>query len=126
VRARGYFFGANMQSPPLPVEDHSLLTVKEAAQLLRVSLGCVYALCASGELPHYRLGNGQAAIRISKADLLDYMERCRSGNVSERHVLPFPERESRPLPHSVFFKHLRLREFVLPGEPLDANDPRAD
>jgi len=46
------------------LEDHPLLTVQEAAELLRVSRNAAYDLVARGELPAIRLGR---QIRISRA-----------------------------------------------------------
>jgi len=43
-----------------------LLSVRDVAARLRVSTATVYALCASGSLPHARVGN---AIRIAPGDL---------------------------------------------------------
>ncbi len=42
----------------------SNLTVKEYATLFGVSAATVYAMCASGKLPHVRLGVGRGTIRI--------------------------------------------------------------
>jgi len=43
-----------------------LLTVKEAAERLRVSTATVYGLCKDGKLAHVRVGN---SIRIPEAEL---------------------------------------------------------
>ncbi len=43
-----------------------LVTVREAAELLRVRPVTVYRLCARGALPHARVSN---AIRIHREDL---------------------------------------------------------
>ena len=90
-----------------------LLTVREAADLLRLSAGAVYALCKSGALPHHRLGRGRGAIRIDRQDLLRYAEACKSGGAA-------PAREGGPAPPpapagtsqtprpGAPFKHLRV------------------
>ena len=52
-----------------------LLTVKEAARLLKVSTATVYSLCESGRLPHVRISTH--AIRIFESDLGTYLEKCR-------------------------------------------------
>ena len=89
-----------------------LLNVQEAARLLRISAGAVYALCQKGELPHLRLGLGRGAIRIERADLLDYMAKCKRGPESveksinkeeprTRRKRP-PEAESTPEGASTF------------------------
>ena len=43
-----------------------LLTVKEAAEVLRVCTATVYGLCKGGKLRHVRIGN---SIRIPEAEL---------------------------------------------------------
>ncbi len=48
------------------VRGPALLTVREAAELLRVRPVTVYRLCARGALPHSRVSN---AIRIRTEDL---------------------------------------------------------
>jgi excisionase family DNA binding protein len=40
--------------PPVPVAD--MLTVKEAARLLRVNVKTLHKLLATGDLPHHRFG----------------------------------------------------------------------
>lgn len=54
-----------------------MLTVKEIAIRLKVSPGCVYALCACGRIPHLRLGIGRGAIRVVEADLQEFVELSR-------------------------------------------------
>ncbi len=53
--------------------DH-LLSVREAAARLGVSIATVYTLCQRSELPHVRVSN---AIRIAPADLVDFIARGR-------------------------------------------------
>ena len=48
-----------------------LLSVREAARLLRVSTATVYKLCADGDLPHARILN---AIRIAPGDLALFVQ----------------------------------------------------
>ena len=50
--------------------QQEVLTVREAAELLRVNPSTVYEMCRRNELPHGRLGN---AIRISRAALLAHV-----------------------------------------------------
>jgi excisionase family DNA binding protein len=57
------------ESPP------PLVSAREVAQRLGVSTATMYALCQSGQLPYTRVVN---AIRISPADLEDYIEAQRS------------------------------------------------
>ena len=64
------------------MSEKTLLTVKEAAALVKLSIGAVYALCNSGTLPHHRLGQGRGAIRIDRVDLLRYVEECRPASRS--------------------------------------------
>lgn len=54
-----------------------MLTVKEVARQLNVSAGCVYGLVASGKMEHVRIGKGRGTIRISDADLKDFISRSR-------------------------------------------------
>jgi excisionase family DNA binding protein len=95
-----------------------LLTVHEAAELLRLSDAAVYALCKSGELPHHRLGKGRGAIRIGEADLLAYLARTKSG---ASPVGPDPASQPAPSagkagPPAGAFKHLRV-DRLLGGPP---------
>ena len=53
-----------------------LLTVKEAADRLRVSPATVYGLCERGELRYIRVSTH--AIRIAEPDLAVFMARRRS------------------------------------------------
>lgn len=56
-----------------------LLTAREAAERLRVGRAWVYRHAASGDLPSLRLGDDDhAPLRISSADLVDYLERART------------------------------------------------
>jgi excisionase family DNA binding protein len=52
-----------------------LLTVKEAADRLKVSTATVYALCEAGELAFTRVSTH--AIRIAEVDLAAYLGRLR-------------------------------------------------
>jgi excisionase family DNA binding protein len=51
-------------------EARRLMTVHEAAELLRVRPVTVYRLCARGTLPHLRVSN---AIRLRIEDLEDFV-----------------------------------------------------
>ncbi len=48
-----------------------LMTVKEAASNLRISLSMVYRLISTGELPSYAIGG---CIRVSETDLLQFLD----------------------------------------------------
>ena len=61
-----------------------LLTVRDTAGRLGVSLGCVYGLVAKGELPHLRVGTGRGTIRIDENDLGDFIEGRKVGKPSRR------------------------------------------
>ncbi len=52
----------------------SLLTVKEAAERLKVSTATVYALCASVRLAYLRISTH--AIRIAGGDLRCFVRSC--------------------------------------------------
>ena len=73
------------------------LTVAQAADLLAVSTGTIYAACRSRQLAHFRLGLGRGAIRIERAALNAYKNRGYvpeilpaepRGKVSRRASLP--------------------------------------
>jgi excisionase family DNA binding protein len=49
-----------------------MLTVKGAAEILNVSQGLVYALCAQGKLEHERYGLGRGTIRIREDALAQF------------------------------------------------------
>lgn len=46
-----------------------LLTVRQTAERLNVSDGCVYRLVADRKLAHVRIGVGRGVIRIEEEDL---------------------------------------------------------
>jgi len=51
-----------------------VLTVADVAKRLRCSPSLVYGLCASGKLPHHRLGLGRGTIRVTEAQLAAFLE----------------------------------------------------
>ena len=51
-----------------------MLTVADVAKRLRCSPSLVYSLCASGKLPHHRLGLGRGTIRVTEAQLAAFLE----------------------------------------------------
>jgi excisionase family DNA binding protein len=54
------------------MQPEGLLTVRETAELLRVSTATVYGLCERGELPHVRVSN---AIRLRPQDVETFVRR---------------------------------------------------
>ncbi|MEZ6033135.1 MAG: helix-turn-helix domain-containing protein [Planctomycetaceae bacterium] len=79
--------------------DQKLMTVKEVAHFLRLSLAETYRLVNTKSLTHFRVGPGRGAIRISEQDVLAFLENRRQG----REMLPrdvfSPRRNSKPLKH---------------------------
>ncbi len=69
-----------------------LLTVKDIADRLKVSVSCVYQLIESGRLAHHRIGLGRGAIRVSESDLSDFLASNREEPTGgrERARLPRP------------------------------------
>jgi excisionase family DNA binding protein len=63
-----------------------LLTVKEAAERLKVSAATVYALCEAGRLAFTRVSTH--AIRIAEADLVAYLAAQRLQGVATRRGAP--------------------------------------
>ena len=56
----------------------TLLSAKQVASRLSVSVAAVYALCESGELVAYRIGAGQKKrYRVAESAVEDYLEKCR-------------------------------------------------
>ena len=54
-----------------------LLSVRDVADALQVSIACVYAAVAEGKLACHRIGNGRGTIRIGREDLDAYLAACR-------------------------------------------------
>jgi excisionase family DNA binding protein len=74
-----------------------LLTVREVAEILRVSPSLIYQLVEAKKLACHRIGSPNGAIRISAADVDDYLAQCRS----ERQ-------DQTPKPPRPRLKHLKL------------------
>lgn len=70
-----------------------MMTVREVAARLRVSLSSVYLLVDGGRLAHHRVGARSGAIRIDEADLTAYLADCRKERAEER---PTPPPVTRP------------------------------
>lgn len=88
----------------------SMLTVKQVAKYLGVSLGAVYALCAQGLLSHFRVGTGRGAIRIALEDLRAYLDRRRYAAKARLETEGEPQSLSQKLKQAAFrpFRHIRL------------------
>lgn len=72
-------------------------TVKECAEILRVSPATVYQLCARRKLPHVRVGAGRGTIRIREEDLAAYLAAAAVPSVAAATSAP------------VMLKHLKVR-----------------
>lgn len=96
-----------MDNEPIPPEPE-FLTVKQTAKYLNVSQGCVYRLCTTNTLSHYKFGEGRGAIRINRTDLLEFVQRCR---IEKREVNGKVEaRPGKPSKHQEYiYQHLDLR-----------------
>jgi excisionase family DNA binding protein len=77
-----------------------LLSVKEAAELLGVSGGLIYALCARKRIRHERYGLGRGTIKIPEDAIEEYR---RSVTVGGDTALETPR---QPVP--IKLKHLSL------------------
>jgi excisionase family DNA binding protein len=53
------------------------MTVAEAARILEVTTGVVYDLCAKRLIGHHRVGAGRGQIRLTQADIDEYIARRR-------------------------------------------------
>ena len=76
-----------------------MLTVKQAAERLNVSLSLTYSLIAGRKLRFFRVGNGQGRIRIPEDAIGEYLARC----VFE----PKEEKPARPTSRTPRLRHLR-------------------
>lgn len=68
------------------MDDKMYLTMREVAQQLGVSERTVRTYIDSGDLPHSRIGPSGKTIRIAVADLREYMEARRKGQVRKGEV----------------------------------------
>ncbi|MEJ7842430.1 MAG: helix-turn-helix domain-containing protein [Rubrobacter sp.] len=56
------------------------ITLQEMANWLRISRGSAWSLVfEKGEIPHLRIGDRM--VRLARADVEDYLRRCRSDSV---------------------------------------------
>ena len=73
----------------------SLLTVHEAAGLLRLPDAAVYSLCKSNLLPHQRPNEGKGAIRIDRADVHAFIARLKPTGPSGPDLCQAPRPQRR-------------------------------
>jgi excisionase family DNA binding protein len=74
-----------------------LLTVKQAAERLRVSPGLIYSLVGGRKLRFVRVGNGRGRLRIPEDAIEEYLARS-----------TFAPQEPKAVPVRVRLKHLHL------------------
>jgi excisionase family DNA binding protein len=82
-----------------------LLSIRDAAKLLGISESTMRTMTERCIVPHYRVGTGRGAIRISSDDLEVYLACQRHETVPDR----IPQRRSRVLtiPHGTPSRHFR-------------------
>jgi len=61
-----------------------MLTVKQVAEKLGISVSLVYGLCSAGKIRHERFGLGRGCIRIPPGALEEY----RNGCARQTHAKP--------------------------------------
>ena len=76
-----------------------LLTVKELAQRLRVSLATAYILVKQGKIASYRIGGNRGAIRVRPEDVVAYLESA---------MQPVSNTMPQAKPVRIQLKHLKL------------------
>ena len=76
------------------VNEH-LMTVKELALYLRLSLPETYKLLKTNSLVHTRVGKGRGAIRIRQSDVMDFLATRQRGPT----IAPLVRTKRRPLKH---------------------------
>ena len=57
--------------------DRTLLTVRDVAQRLQLSVALIYSMVSDGSLPGLRVGKGRGSIRFREADVQQYLDDCR-------------------------------------------------
>ena len=72
--------GGGRGTEALPTELGEYLTIQEFADLLRIGRGTAWSIVMErGEIPHLRFGD--RVVRLARADMEDYLQRCRSDAV---------------------------------------------
>lgn len=51
-----------------------VLDVNDVAEILKLSKSTVYKMLRKEEIPSYRVGLGNKMLRVSKEDLIDYIQ----------------------------------------------------
>jgi excisionase family DNA binding protein len=74
-----------------------LMSIRELSEQTGISRSKLYELIEGGDMPHYRIGG---SIRISDAQIEEYLESCRRGRRPER----WPEKTN-----PVKLKHFRAQ-----------------
>ncbi|MDB5307701.1 MAG: DNA-binding protein [Gemmataceae bacterium] len=81
-----------------------MYTVKQAAELLRISVSLTYSLISAGKIRHERYGLGRGTIRIPVEALDEYRRDCSVGGRAGESLPPvLPVRPPRPR-----LKHVRV------------------
>ena len=91
--------GISVSPPAVPAEqakdivvakkrEPSFLTIREAANILRVSEGTIRNAVGSGRLRAFRFGNRGGSIRIATADLDDYIAGAATTPLASRTSAP--------------------------------------
>lgn len=111
-----------MDDTPGMSDEPKFLTVKQSARRLNVSVGCVYRLCSTGKLPHYKFGDGQGAVRIARDDLLEFVRGCRVEKRDADAETCNPGRRTGTRGGHVF-KHLDVRPKHACGAVTKAGTP---
>jgi excisionase family DNA binding protein len=97
-----------------------MLTVKQVAEQLGMSLGCVYGLIQSGKLPSHRIGVLSGRHRISVSDLAAFVEQSRE---EKQPTGPAAPMKQKPLSA---FKHLKLEQSPDSVEQSNGQDTEPD
>jgi excisionase family DNA binding protein len=111
-----------MDDTPGVSDEPKFLTVKQSARRLNVSVGCVYRLCSTRKLPHYKFGDGQGAVRIARDDLLEFVRGCRVEKRDADAETGKPDRRTGARGGYVF-KHLDVRPKHACGAVTKAGTP---
>lgn len=93
-----------------------MLTVKQVAKELAMSVASVYQLIKSRKLPSHQFGVGSGGIRVSESDLAAFIDDRRT------EKRPPVERGSLKRKPLSAFKHLRLEDSPDSVEPPDGRD----